>query len=168
MTTPKPETETPARPQFTMETGRYYPDGSINWLTPEVTALANCPEDRTPAVGAVNFHAGPPLQYGVHILSGGRMAAYPIKPGTYPVDVHLIFTLKDPEAVSATVGGGVVTVDLVVTGQPLGTEYDREVLGHLHPGIPALFANTESIKEATDSQWLRITSIERQIAEDES
>ena len=167
-TTPQPEAETPTRPQITLETGRYYAAGVINWMTTEVVAAANCPSDRTPNLFSVGFSEAYESRhqlYGLHI-NAGVMSGYPIKPGAYPVAVHMSFDLKDPDSESSTANAGSVACDLIITGQPLGTEYDREVLHHLHPGIPALFANTESIKEAMDSQWLRITSIERQIAED--
>ena len=136
-TTPQPGAETPARPSVTLQTGRYYPEGGVNWLTPEVVAAANCPADRTIRVTSMNFEGYRSPHYGIHAPGNGTFTAYPIKPGTYQLDVHMDFDLKDPDTPSDTTDGATVVVDLVVTGEALGTEYDREVLHHLHPDIPA-------------------------------
>ena len=134
MTTPNPPA-TPARPQITLETGREYGPDDVNWLTPEVLAVAACPDDRTPKASSLSMlYSG--LNYGIRTGALFEFGAYPIKPGTYRGKLSISFTPNDEDTTS-TKRSARVRIDLVVTGDPLGTAFDREVLHHCHPDTAA-------------------------------
>lgn len=150
-TTHQPQPEAAARPQFAIETGRYYGDGSIDWLTPAVITAANCPADRTPRLFSVNLENYQSPRYGIYASGNGKFEAYAIKPGSYPMDIHLEFVQKDPATPSDTTPSGTVVVDLVVSGTALGSEFDREVLHHIHPGAEAEIAGLKAAVTAAQT-----------------
>ena len=165
-TTPSQPAAPAANPRIILEAGQQYEPGDINFLTPEVLAKFSSPDEGierrfdslhsvTPATAASR------LIYGL-LWKGDGVIGYPIKPGTYPTVVNMIYVRppSEDDAHETLVKHESTTVDLVVTGQPLGTWYDREVLHFLSPRVATVLANLDTLKDGMDGLMTRVWRLE--------
>ena len=166
----------PERPQITIQTGREYQPGSINLLTPEVIAAANitCEDGGSVVVNYASWQTTPPgwevhqsglISYGLLVDGPNLIYGYPIKPGTYGIRIQLACEYTDDEGAVSRRGLTWVDADLVITGQPLGTWYEREVLHHVHPTALAARADAHSVKEGLDSLVMRVHGINSRLSD---
>lgn len=178
-TTPQPEAPTP--PTLTMETGRLYPVGSINLMTTEIQGLFRKQDDEGAYIDRIRPHFRRPANlpegldgpsylgivwdadlgiYGFPLEAGTfrtRLQAYWYRPAGEGEDAPALITFRS-----------YANIDLVVTGSPIGTPYDRETLNHYHPRIETILANQSSLKEAVDSLLHRVGTAETKILEIEA
>lgn len=72
--------------------------------------------------------------YGLLFDPDNELCGYPIKAGTYPINIRVTCESTDPVTKAVTRrGSATIAADIVVTGDPVGSWYDREVMHHASP-----------------------------------
>ena len=177
MTTQNPEPETPATPQIPLVTGTYYAADDAVWTPAEVIALApTLQTGETHKLMAVSVTGVRGLQDDLEqwrLMHGfysvwGAFCAYPIKPGTFngAVTIACKSTNDDGDEVLRAPTG--INVDMVVTGEPIGHECDREALHHVHPstqlGFDTIHANMLTILDGQSALGTKVHGLEQRLA----